>query len=87
MNAGGDHVVAYNTITNCEWFTQIKIFEDRDGIIVNNCAVVGNIITKLESKHDTSIMFFNTHSGDGLTVKDNAIDCLVVQNCNWSKRY
>ena len=20
-------------------------------------------------------MFFNTHSGDGLTVKDNAIDC------------
>jgi len=75
MNAGEDHVVAYNNIANCEWFTQIKIFEDRNGEKVNNCVVVGNIITKLGSAHDTSIMFFNTNGGDGLTVKDNAIDC------------
>ena len=75
MNSGEDHVISYNTITNCEWFTQIKIFEDRDGEVVNNCSIVGNIITKLGGQHDTSVLYFDTNGGDMATVKDNVIDC------------
>jgi len=79
MTAGEDHVVSYNTITNCEWFTQIKIFEDRAGEVVNNCSIIGNIITKLGGAHDTSILYFQTSNssgrGDNLIVKDNVIDC------------
>ena len=70
---GDDHFIAGNTLVNCKFLSQIKVYSE--GEILNNIRVIKNHIKGIGKETMQKSLIYLKTLGTGLIVEGNTIDC------------